>query len=510
MQSSHQSYSRKYAGANGANWGTLLLCQPRPQNDARANDGPGRAGPPDHIEFDFARLPLLGQPAVDEPRSWPVEYRRDPYEQEADRAAQEAIEALPAPGLPHAGEDAPGPGRTLPDRLRQGLEQAFARDLRRVRIHPNAPASSQVSGRGARALTLGPDIAFAPGQYAPGKTSGMKLLAHEIAHVAQQGHAPLLPGRAGQAPLSISQRPAASQAAQPTIEVDPTKFSGGNAGQLGMTLPQFKSHIESELSAVTGLSVNFNGNRLTMRGSTASSATAVRVLRMAHDALPPPYFIDPIPGDSGHPIQDSSRRGIELGTGPFPAVSLRAMRRGIIIIHEFAHVFSTQLAGPQHNQRLRDLWTRYRRAERPDGRLRESFTTEELNMIHQSGGPPTGSGPVSIPVSQEIIPVDIANRVRGELGLGIRRVTYITPIQIGRQIVEFAQFLVEGARPPMYIYQNARTGELFCSEIDFMQEGGRVGRPARPGGSQLRPINQCPALNRYLDTRPAAGQTAAP
>jgi hypothetical protein len=38
----------------------------------------------------------------------------------------------------------------------------------------------------ARAFTIGQDIAFAPGQYRPGTIEGDAILAHELAHVAQQ------------------------------------------------------------------------------------------------------------------------------------------------------------------------------------------------------------------------------------------------------------------------------------------------------------------------------------
>ena len=50
----------------------------------------------------------------------------------------------------------------------------------------------------AKAYTLGSDIVFGSGEYAPSTGSGMRLLAHELAHVVQQGGAPsikhLVPG----------------------------------------------------------------------------------------------------------------------------------------------------------------------------------------------------------------------------------------------------------------------------------------------------------------------------
>jgi hypothetical protein len=43
---------------------------------------------------------------------------------------------------------------------------------------------------GARALTVGRDIYFGRSEYAPGTHEGVRLLAHEIAHVVQEDAAP--------------------------------------------------------------------------------------------------------------------------------------------------------------------------------------------------------------------------------------------------------------------------------------------------------------------------------
>ena len=55
-----------------------------------------------------------------------------------------------------------------------------------VRIHDDTHAARLAGSLGANAVTLGRDIYFAPGRYAPGTASGDRLLGHELAHVAQQ------------------------------------------------------------------------------------------------------------------------------------------------------------------------------------------------------------------------------------------------------------------------------------------------------------------------------------
>lgn len=55
-----------------------------------------------------------------------------------------------------------------------------------VRIHTSGPAADTAQALGAQAYTVGRDIAFAPGRFAPETTEGRRLIGHELAHVEQQ------------------------------------------------------------------------------------------------------------------------------------------------------------------------------------------------------------------------------------------------------------------------------------------------------------------------------------
>jgi hypothetical protein len=80
-------------------------------------------------------------------------------------------------------------GTPLDHEVREPLEQHFAADLSAVRIHAG-PADAQSAGiLHARAYTVGSDIYFGPGEYAPSTADGRKLLAHEVAHTVQQAGA---------------------------------------------------------------------------------------------------------------------------------------------------------------------------------------------------------------------------------------------------------------------------------------------------------------------------------
>lgn len=89
---------------------------------------------------------------------------------------------LPAPVL-SAG------GQPLPTALRREFEPFFGHDLSRVRIHADAPARLAAVQLNADAFAMGRDIGFAADRYRPDTVGGRRLLAHELAHVVQQGSA---------------------------------------------------------------------------------------------------------------------------------------------------------------------------------------------------------------------------------------------------------------------------------------------------------------------------------
>ena len=80
-----------------------------------------------------------------------------------------------------------GAGQTLDPRVRSRMEGAFGHDFSRVRVHASADAATLTSNLNARAFTVGTDIGFAAGEYKPGTLVGDALIAHELAHVVQQG-----------------------------------------------------------------------------------------------------------------------------------------------------------------------------------------------------------------------------------------------------------------------------------------------------------------------------------
>jgi len=148
----------------------------------------------------------------------------DIYEQEADRIADQVMTApahSSASGAPpriqrFAGqptgqaETAPvsvdqalaSAGRPLEPVLRQDMEQRFGHDFSQVRVHSGAAAEQSAREVSANAYTVGHNIVFGAGQFAPGAHEGRRLLAHELTHVVQQADG------AGMSSSSLQRQPA--------------------------------------------------------------------------------------------------------------------------------------------------------------------------------------------------------------------------------------------------------------------------------------------------------------
>ncbi len=78
-------------------------------------------------------------------------------------------------------------GRPLPDALRRQVEARFGHDFSSVRIHTDTEAARSADTEDAEAYTFGRHIVFGAGRFAPEHAQGRRLIAHELAHVVQQG-----------------------------------------------------------------------------------------------------------------------------------------------------------------------------------------------------------------------------------------------------------------------------------------------------------------------------------
>ena len=98
--------------------------------------------------------------------------------------------APPRAGLEAAVHSLEGGGQPLSPTVREFMEPRFGHDFGNVRVHATSRAAEMAAMANARAFTVGRNVVFAPGEYVPdGSPAGRRLLAHELAHVIQQGRA---------------------------------------------------------------------------------------------------------------------------------------------------------------------------------------------------------------------------------------------------------------------------------------------------------------------------------
>jgi hypothetical protein len=74
------------------------------------------------------------------------------------------------------------------------MEKRLGHDFSNVRVHADERAADSAATVDARAYTIGNDIVFNRGQYAPGTPFGDRVLAHELVHVVQNGNGASTPG----------------------------------------------------------------------------------------------------------------------------------------------------------------------------------------------------------------------------------------------------------------------------------------------------------------------------
>ena len=172
------------------------------QETPREQSGPGREREPDKA----AAKGVL--PA--DPRKIPAESgahrlrmgaESDGAEREATAAARGAVEGIhpvtkttmQAGRSEGGGADAPSsvyaalrtPGQALDGGTQRWMEARLGAGFGGVRVHTGGVAAESARNVSARAYAVGNDVVFAAGAYRPDTLAGRRLIAHELAHVAQ-------------------------------------------------------------------------------------------------------------------------------------------------------------------------------------------------------------------------------------------------------------------------------------------------------------------------------------
>jgi hypothetical protein len=173
---------------------------------------------------DFSRVPVLAQTPPGLQTKLEVGTPGDVYEREADLVSQRVmrmagprlqrecacggscddcgkkkdsrlrVQAKSSASGDHGAQAAPAsvhnvlrsPGQPLDSSTREFMESRFGHDFSMVRVHTDAQAAESAREVNALAYTVGRDVVFGGGRYAPHAQAGRTLLAHELTHVLQQ------------------------------------------------------------------------------------------------------------------------------------------------------------------------------------------------------------------------------------------------------------------------------------------------------------------------------------
>lgn len=143
--------------------------KPKPQSATEVSATPSRKSAPPHAPQTHSPR-YLQDLAPKDSSSLSNEHQE---EQAADHLAHEILNAYQA----HQIQGNPTTGLT---------EQRLASDFPELHLHSDQASARHASALGAKAFTVGHDIAFGEGELQPNTQEGQRLLAHELAHVVQQ------------------------------------------------------------------------------------------------------------------------------------------------------------------------------------------------------------------------------------------------------------------------------------------------------------------------------------
>jgi hypothetical protein len=88
--------------------------------------------------------------------------------------------------MPVVNEVVRSEGLPLDNSTRAFMESRFGHNFTNVRVHTDSRATEAARAVNARAFTMGRDVVFGKGEYAPEAIQGKRLLAHELTHTIQQ------------------------------------------------------------------------------------------------------------------------------------------------------------------------------------------------------------------------------------------------------------------------------------------------------------------------------------
>jgi hypothetical protein len=147
---------------------------------------------PARFDFNFRQIPIHSQSPVSLQAKLAISSPGDACEQEADRVSEQIMRSGGAQSERDEASSSSfhtsqtGSSHSLTPATQAFMSLRFGHDFSHVRVHTDRNAADAARTVQARAYTIGSDIVFGEGEYAPATSPGKQLLAHELTHVVQQ------------------------------------------------------------------------------------------------------------------------------------------------------------------------------------------------------------------------------------------------------------------------------------------------------------------------------------
>ena len=315
-------------------------------------------------------------------------------------------------------------GRPLDALTREQMERSFGCGFQAVRVHDDRRAARAAARLGAAAFTVGQDIGFAAGRYAPGTAAGHRLIAHELAHTVQQrgasGHAPPV---ASASPFEAQADSAAFAAAAGHKVTQPLSRSGRALARQEDEKERLFSDAEIEqsvgkiedtaapvgkgLRGVERVSLDIDEPVAVSKGGAWDDPANKRFLERTTNQLTKNDLAEVAPGPPGRTI--SLRAAKAEGPAAFRAVAEEMLTRNFSDVAELVDVTNEARAAMRNlNRPVRDLTDalngsirgRIAAGRSPSARLvNEAFRTVGVDPETLSTAPstPQATAPAEVP-----------------------------------------------------------------------------------------------------------------
>lgn len=245
------------------------------------------------------------------------------------RVALEQEQTKTAPRVVHQVLQAPG--EPLEPGVREKMGARFEHDFSRVRVHTDGQAATSARAVSARAYTVGEQIVFDRGLYSPQTGAGQRLLAHELAHVAQQGRA-VPPARL---PIEPPDSPAERQATMA-------------ARSMHATLGPAAIAVQRENGGVTVRSPLLE--EAVTQASDIAGGLSGRQLGRSERALARPIFGNSLDYDRVRLVTSDRLQYRTVGNNIYVPDGFTIRNAGMAqtLIHELTHVWQYQHSGTSY------------------------------------------------------------------------------------------------------------------------------------------------------------------